>query len=60
MLSVAGDLARIVATGSGVDLRAAGDPDEVRRIVENLLDNAFRYGGDGVPVWIATQATERE
>jgi signal transduction histidine kinase len=42
------------------DLRVAGDPDEVRRIVENLLDNAFRYGGRGVPVRIATHGTERE
>ena len=42
------------------DLRVEADPDEVRRVVENLLDNAFRYGGPGVPVRIATQATERE
>ena len=42
------------------DLPVRGDPDEVGRIVMNLLDNAFRYGGERVQVTVRTRATERE
>lgn len=42
------------------DLRVSADPDEVERVVANLLDNAFRHGGEGVAVSVSTVATERE
>ncbi|MEX1161950.1 MAG: HAMP domain-containing sensor histidine kinase [Nitriliruptor sp.] len=32
---------------SGQDRSALADPDALRRIVTNLVDNALRYGGDG-------------
>ncbi len=41
------------------DLRARADPDEVERIVGNLVDNAFRYGGGG-PVRVTTKGSERD
>jgi signal transduction histidine kinase len=45
----------------GADLRASVDPVEVERIVANLLDNAFRYGGPATPPpHISTSANERE
>lgn len=42
------------------DLRVSGDPANTDRIVTNLLDNAFRYGGPAVSVTVMTSATERE
>jgi len=42
------------------DLRVGGDPAITERIVTNLFDNAFRYGGPAVSVTVATSATERE
>jgi signal transduction histidine kinase len=44
------------------DIRVAADPPEVERIVANLLDNAYRYGGgsEGRPLRVTTGATERE
>jgi len=42
------------------DLRVSGIPASAERIVLNLLDNAFRYGGPGVAVVVATSATERD
>ena len=42
------------------DLRTEGDPANVERIVANLLDNAFRYGGPNVAVAVSTTHTERE
>ncbi len=41
------------------DLPVTADPDEVGRIVANLLDNAHRYGGPASPR-IATRLVERE
>jgi signal transduction histidine kinase len=42
------------------DLQVSGDPANTERIVTNLLDNAFRYGGPAVSVTVTTAATERE
>ncbi len=41
------------------DLLVAADPDEIRRVVLNLLDNAVRYGGAS-PIRVRTLGTERE
>ena len=41
------------------DLVVEGDPDEIARILDNLVDNAFRYGGPGVTVSVTTRAVER-
>ncbi len=44
------------------DARVLADPDEVGRIIANLLDNAFRYGGDlaGDPPRLVTRAGDRD
>lgn len=42
------------------DLPIEADPDEIGRIVRNLLDNAFRHGGSGVHVRAATRTGDRE
>jgi signal transduction histidine kinase len=42
------------------DLLAAADPDDVRRILANLLDNAARHGGPMVRIGLTTFASERE
>jgi signal transduction histidine kinase len=46
----------------GADLRVSADPNEIGRIVGNLLDNAHRYGGSTSmdPVRIATMAVDRD
>jgi signal transduction histidine kinase len=43
------------------DLRVMADPDEIGRIVANLLDNAVRYGGRGgtaVAIRVSTTAAD--
>ena len=44
------------------DLRVAADPDEVGRIIANLIDNAFRYGSarPGATPRVAISANDRE
>ncbi len=42
------------------DLLVRADPDDVRRILANLLDNASRYGGPGVHIRVVTSGSERE
>ncbi len=44
------------------DVRVAAVPDEVARIVANLLDNAYRHGGGaaGTPPRITTSSSDRE
>ncbi len=42
------------------DLAVRADPEEVRRIVINLIENAYRYGGSKVEVRITTLAADRE
>jgi signal transduction histidine kinase len=42
------------------DLIVNGDPDEVSRIVRNLVDNAYMHGGPGVGVRVTTRQAERE
>jgi OmpR-family two-component system manganese-sensing sensor histidine kinase len=44
------------------DLRVSADPNEIGRIVANLLDNAFRYSGgpSANPARITTKAADRE
>lgn len=54
------DLPRTRAT-LGEDLLVAADPDEIGRIVANLLDNAYRYGPAGVrPPRVVTRPQERD
>jgi len=48
-------------TSLAADLTVAADPDEVARIVANLLDNAYRYGGgEARPPRIITRLVERD
>jgi len=42
------------------DLLVSGNPDEIGRVLDNLVDNAFRYGGGGVHVSIATRSADRQ
>jgi len=43
------------------DLPVSADPDEIGRIVANLVDNAFRYGGPPAsPPRIVTRRVERD
>ena len=44
------------------DLRVVADPDEIGRIVANLLDNALRYGGGASAsgARVSTRAADRE
>ena len=46
----------------GVDLGVVADPDDIGRIVANLVDNAVRHGlpSTAAPVRVSTTATERE
>ncbi|HEY7969606.1 MAG TPA: HAMP domain-containing sensor histidine kinase [Candidatus Limnocylindrales bacterium] len=46
----------------GVDLGVVADPDDIGRIVANLVDNAVRHGQPSTraPVRVSTTATERE
>ena len=45
----------------GADLRVIADPDEIGRIVANLVDNAYRYTpGEGRPPRIVTRLAERD
>jgi signal transduction histidine kinase len=42
------------------DLPVTADPNEIGRIVANLLDNAYRYGSPASPPRIATRLLERD
>jgi len=42
------------------DLLVSANPDEIRRAILNLVDNAVRYGGPGGVVRVATRRTERD
>jgi two-component system, OmpR family, sensor kinase len=42
------------------DLAVTADPDAIGRIVANLLDNAYRYGGASGPPRIQTRLVERD
>lgn len=42
------------------DLAVKGDPDAVARIVDNLIDNALRYGGSDVRIRVATIGHDRD
>ena len=46
----------------GLDLGVVADPDDIGRIVANLVDNAVRYGQATVqaPIRISTSASDRE
>ena len=46
----------------GPDLRVSANPDEIGRIVANLLDNAIRYGGgpSSRPARVTTKAADRD
>lgn len=47
-------------TRFGVDLLVVGSPEDIGRIFDNLVDNAFRYGGPDVHVSVTTRATDRQ
>lgn len=38
----------------------SADPDEIRRIAVNLIDNAIRYGLDAAGVRVVTRAVDRD
>ncbi len=40
------------------DLLVSGDPEEMRRAVSNLIDNAYRYSGPGATVLVTTRAAD--
>jgi len=42
------------------DLVVDGRADEIGRIVDNLVDNAFRYGGAGVRVTVTTRIADHQ
>jgi signal transduction histidine kinase len=42
------------------DLLISADPDDLRRILANLLDNAARHGGPSVRIGLTTFGSERE
>jgi signal transduction histidine kinase len=42
------------------DLPVSVDPDEVRRVLINLVDNAVRYGGREGTVRVTTRRAERD
>ena len=44
----------VIETSFEPDLPVLVDPDEVGRIVRNLLENAVRHGGDGVHITLRT------
>jgi len=45
---------RSIETSLAPDLLVNGSPEDVGRIFDSLVDNAFRYGPDGVRVSVAT------
>jgi len=48
-------------TTLGADLMVTADPDEIGRIVANLVDNAYRYGpGAARPPRVVTRQVERD
>jgi signal transduction histidine kinase len=51
---------RSIRATFAADLPIVADPDEIGRIVRNLLDNAILHGGPGVHVTVATQSADRE
>ncbi|MEO8060210.1 MAG: HAMP domain-containing sensor histidine kinase [Burkholderiales bacterium] len=50
------EASRVDAEVDGVSLRVAGDERLLRRAVRNLLENARRYGGHDVSVFIESRA----
>lgn len=59
-LRAAAHLAAPATTRFAPDLVVHGSPDEIGRICDNLIDNAFRYGGPGVKVKVTTRAADRQ
>ncbi|MEO6350617.1 MAG: HAMP domain-containing sensor histidine kinase [Candidatus Limnocylindrales bacterium] len=59
-LRAAADLPAPKTTLFGTDLVVDGSPEEVGRIFDNLIDNAFRYGGPRVHVTVTTRAADRQ
>lgn len=49
-----------IETSFEPDLPVMVDPDEVGRIVRNLLENAVRHGGDGVRITLRTWRSDGE
>jgi signal transduction histidine kinase len=59
--AVAHPLLSPMRTTLGADLLVTADPDEIGRIVANLVDNAYRYGaGAARAPRVVTRAVERE
>jgi signal transduction histidine kinase len=49
---------RSIKTSLAPDLLVSGSPEDVGRIFDSLVDNAFRYGGDEVQVAVATVSND--
>jgi signal transduction histidine kinase len=47
-----------IRTNLEPDLPVMVDPDEIDRIARNLIENALRYGGDGVTIDIRTWSSD--
>ena len=47
-----------IRTSLEPDLPVMVDPDEIDRIARNLIENALRYGGDGVTIDIRTWSSD--
>jgi signal transduction histidine kinase len=59
-LRVAAHEASPTTTRFAADLVVDGSPEEVGRIFDNLVDNAFRYGGPDVHVSVTTRPADRQ
>ena len=53
-----GGIELALETGPGIPL-VAGDPDKVRQVLVNLVDNAVKYSPDGGLVEVRVEATDR-
>ncbi len=45
----------IVVQGPGTEVEVLGDQDELTQVVQNLVDNAIKYGAAGTPVTVVVK-----
>ena len=57
--AIAGDKS-LSRTTFAADLVVEGNAEEIGRICDNLVDNAFRYGGPGVHVAVTTRLADHQ